>query len=106
MGTAAPSGGERPSARQMAGDGSVGSRIVLEYIEEKAGHSAPEDLVVTFDEQSGVVILEGSPRDEHAREELVDIAAGIEGIEKVDDRMVILKPGGGARGGESSGSSR
>ncbi len=83
----------KPTPRQMMGDGSIASRVILEYIEDHAGDDAPEDLVARFEEDTHRVILEGTPRDDRARLHLVEIVYDIEGIVKVEDRMARTRRG-------------
>jgi hypothetical protein len=64
------------------------SESIRRYILYRAGYIAPSDLVVIYDETDDVAIIGGTVRDDRAREAIIEIAGNIQGIEKVDDRMV------------------
>ena len=61
---------------------------IRRYILFQAGYIAPADLVVIYDETDDVAIIGGTVRDDSAREAIIQIAGNIQGVEKVDDRMV------------------
>ena len=64
------------------------SESIRRYILYRAGYIAPADLVVIYDETDDVAIIGGTVRDDSAREAIIQIAGNIQGVEKVDDRMV------------------
>ena len=64
------------------------SESIRRYILFRAGYIAPSDLVVIYDETDDIAIIGGTVRDEDAREAIIEIAGNIQGVEKVDDRMV------------------
>jgi hypothetical protein len=80
------------NARAMSGNGSIGSRMILEFLEEHAAEEAPDDLVAVYNEAAKTLILEGTPLNEHARETLVELARQVDGVDRVDDRMVVRDP--------------
>ena len=64
------------------------SESIRRYILAQKGYSAPSDLVVIFDDTDDVAIVGGTVRDERTRELIVQAVGNIQGVEKVDDRMV------------------
>jgi hypothetical protein len=64
------------------------SEAIRRYILSRRGFVAPSDLVVLFNEDDGVVILGGTVRDEKTRELIIGTAGNIQGVERVDDRMM------------------
>lgn len=67
---------------------SEASEAIRRHLLSRRGFAAPSDLVVLFDDTDGVVILGGTVRDDETRELIVETAGNIQGVEKVDDRMV------------------
>jgi hypothetical protein len=72
----------------QGGELSEASEAIRRHLLSRRGFAAPSDLVVLFDETDGVVIIGGTVRDEETRELIVETAGNIQGVEKVDDRMV------------------
>jgi hypothetical protein len=70
------------------GELSQASEAIRRHISSRRGFNAPPDLVVLFDDTDGVVIIGGTVRDEQTRELIIETAGNIQGVEKVDDRMV------------------
>lgn len=86
-------GGEpRPFIWGVGADESA--QAVLRYLQTRRTFVAPSDLVVLFDEMDGMVILGGTVRDEQTRELIVQAAGNIQGVERVDDRMVTYAEAG------------
>jgi hypothetical protein len=79
-------GGPRPFIWGVGAEDSA--QAVRRYLQTRRDFTAPSDLVVIFDELDGVVILGGTVRDEHVRELIIQAAGNIQGVERVDDRMV------------------
>jgi osmotically-inducible protein OsmY len=65
-----------------------GSDAVRDYIMSE-NENAPDDLIVMFDADDGVVIIEGTVPDEDTAEAIVLIAGDIDGVSAVDDRMRV-----------------
>jgi len=64
------------------------SESIRRYILSLKELAAPSDLVVIFDETDDVAIIGGTVRDERTRALIVERVGNIQGVEKVDDRMV------------------
>lgn len=64
------------------------SESIRRYLLSLRGYNPPSDLVVIYDDTDAVAILGGTVRDEETRARLVEAAGNIQGVEKVDDRMV------------------
>lgn len=64
--------------------------LVLEYLRDLI-EDLPHDLVAAFDPRSGCITLQGTVRDQSMRERIVDVARGVPGVSKVDDRMIIVR---------------
>jgi len=64
------------------------SELIRRYVLARKGTAAPSDLVVIFDDSDDVAIIGGTVRDERTREAIVEAVGNIQGVEKVDDRMV------------------
>ncbi len=64
------------------------SERIRRYILAQKRYVAPSDLVVIFDDTDDIAIVGGTVRDEHTRELIVQDVGNIQGVEKVDDRMV------------------
>jgi osmotically-inducible protein OsmY len=62
--------------------------VIREHIQSQ-DVNAPEDLVVLFDANDGVVVIEGVVPDADTAEAIVLIAGDIEGVCTVDDRMQV-----------------
>ncbi|HXS54157.1 MAG TPA: BON domain-containing protein [Usitatibacter sp.] len=60
--------------------------LVLEYIQDRVA-DVPHDLVAVYDARDACVILQGTVRDQPMRDHIVDVARGVPGVAKVDDRM-------------------
>jgi hypothetical protein len=83
-----------PFSNNFAGAENECAMAIRKYLLSHAHFSAPSDLVVFFNELDDVVILAGTVRDEKTRDEIVQAAGNIQGVEKVDDRMTIALSGG------------
>jgi hypothetical protein len=64
------------------------SESIRRHLLSSPGYTAPSDLVVIFDETDAVAIIGGTVRDECTRALIIEAAGNIQGVEKVDDRMV------------------
>ena len=64
--------------------------LVLEYIRDRIAE-APHDLVAVFDARNACIHLQGTVPDQPMRERIVDVARGVPGVLKVDDRMTIAR---------------
>lgn len=64
------------------------SESIRRHLLSLRGYTPPSDLVVVYDDTDAVAILGGTVRDEETRARLVEAAGNIQGVEKVDDRMV------------------
>jgi len=82
--------------RQLVGAAGAeeSARAVRRYLQTRRNFIAPSDLVVIFDEMDGVVILGGTVRDEATRELIIQATGNIQGVERVDDRMVTYAEAG------------
>jgi nucleoid-associated protein YgaU len=89
MGAAARSA---PSRRPI-GNSREASHALLQYIRLQDALDVPDDLVVVFDMDSGLVSLEGNPPDQETREMIVLLAGNVEGVESVDDGMTPARRG-------------
>jgi osmotically-inducible protein OsmY len=85
--------GSSPGASQQrqgsAASTQQDSNAIREHIMSQDDVSAPDDLVVMFDADDGVVIIEGTVPDEDTAEAIVLIAGDIDGVCAVDDRMSV-----------------
>ena len=61
---------------------------IRRHLLSQLGNAAPSDLVVVFDDTDDKAIIGGTVRDDRARQAIVETAGNIQGVEKVDDRMV------------------
>jgi hypothetical protein len=89
-GTAGQQGSGEPRQFIWGVGADESAQAVRRYLQTRRNFVAPSDLVVMFDELDGVVILGGTVRDEETRELVVQAAGNIQGVERVDDRMVTL----------------
>ena len=64
------------------------SESIRRYLLSLRGYTPPSDLVVVYDDLDAVAILGGTVRDEQTRARIIEAAGNIQGVEKVDDRMV------------------
>lgn len=64
--------------------------LVLEYIRDRV-EGVPHDLVAVYDARDARVILQGTVRDQPMRDHIVDVARGVPGVAKVDDRMTTAR---------------
>jgi hypothetical protein len=64
--------------------------LVIEYIRDRVPE-APRDLVAVYDARSASIILQGSVVDQPTRDRIVDVARGVPGVARVDDRMTIRR---------------
>ena len=64
------------------------SESIRRYLLSLRSYAPPSDLVVIYDDTDAVAILGGTVRDDETRARLVEAAGNIQGVEKVDDRMV------------------
>lgn len=64
--------------------------LVLEYIRDRVD-DVPHDLVAVYDARTACAILQGTVRDQPMRERIVEVAGGVPGVRKVDDRMIIMR---------------
>jgi osmotically-inducible protein OsmY len=87
-----------PTGQQQSSGGSQGvqgrndqasANAIREHILSQDNIDAPEDIVVLFDADDGVVIIEGTVPDEDTAEAIVIVAGDIEGVGQVDDRMNV-----------------
>jgi osmotically-inducible protein OsmY len=76
---------------------------ILQHIKDNVAE-APEDLVVAFDADDGVVILTGTTRSDEVAELIIITAGNIEGVGQVDDRMTRAEGGSRSSGGAARGS--
>lgn len=65
------------------------SESIRRYILGQKRYVAPSDLVVIFDDTDDAAIVGGTVRDDRTRELIVQDVGNIQGVEKVDDRMVL-----------------
>ena len=75
-------------ARRNARFADETSESIRRYILSLKSIPAPSDLVVIFDETDDIAIIGGTVRDERTRSLIVETVGNIQGVEKVDDRMV------------------
>lgn len=68
------------------------SESIRRHVLAHHGNTAPSDLVVIFDETDDIAIVGGTVRDEQTRVRIVETVGNIQGVEKVDDRMVLKGP--------------
>jgi hypothetical protein len=66
------------------------TNAIRRYLQTRRDFTAPSDLAVFFNEMDAVVILGGTVRDEKTRELMVQAAGNIHGVERVDDRTVLI----------------
>lgn len=64
--------------------------LVLEYIRDRV-EEAPRDLVAVFDARTSCIHLQGTVPNQPLRERIVEVARGVPGVVKVDDRMTIAR---------------
>jgi hypothetical protein len=64
------------------------AQAIRRHLVTRLGFLVPSDFVVFFNEDDAIVILAGTVRDEQARAAMVQAAGNIQGVERVDDRMV------------------
>ena len=64
------------------------SESIRRYLLSLRGYIPPPDLVVAYDDIDAIAILGGTVLDEETRARLVEAAGNIQGVERVDDRMV------------------
>lgn len=64
------------------------SESIRRHIMSCRGYVPPSDLVVIFDDTDDVAIVGGTVRDDATREKIIEVVGNIQGVEKVDDRMV------------------
>lgn len=69
------------------------AQAIRRHVAARLGFLAPSDFVVLFNEDDAIVILAGTVRDEQARAAIVLAAGNIQGVERVDDRMVSSRKG-------------
>jgi hypothetical protein len=84
----APGGPRRP-----IGSTRDASHALLQYLRLQHGVETPDDLVVVYDADDGLVSLEGTAPDEEARELIVLLAGNIDGVQWVDDGMTAARAG-------------
>jgi len=65
------------------------AEAIRRHIQSRRGFVAPSDLVVFFNADDGVAVLGGTVRDDETRELVVRTAGNIQGVEIVDDRMML-----------------
>ena len=82
-GSGARGSGAATSASQKDAD------TIRDHIKSQDNVDAPADLVVLFDADDGVVVIEGTVPDEDTAEAIVLVAGDIEGVCAVDDRMQV-----------------
>jgi nucleoid-associated protein YgaU len=73
------------------------SHAMLQYIRLQDALDVPDDLVVAFDVDDGLVSLDGTPPDEETHELIVLLAGNVAGVEAVDDDMKTARPGAHSR---------
>jgi nucleoid-associated protein YgaU len=85
----AGAGASRAASQSGAGgrDGQQQGEAIRDYMRSNDAVDVPDDLVVMFDADDGIVILTGTVPDEDTAEVLVLIAGNIDGVSQVDDRM-------------------
>jgi osmotically-inducible protein OsmY len=91
-GSSSGSGSGSGAAQQRQGSATStqqDSNAIREHIMSQDDVNAPDDLVVMFDADDGVVIIEGTVPDEDTAEAIVLIAGDIDGVCAVDDRMSV-----------------
>jgi hypothetical protein len=64
------------------------SESIRRHILSRRDYVPPSDLVVIFDETDDKAIVGGTVRDDATRERIIEDVGNIQGVEKVDDRMV------------------
>lgn len=64
--------------------------LVLEYIRDRV-EDVPHDLVAAYDARTACVILQGRVDGQPMRDRIVEVARGVPGVAKVDDRMTIAR---------------
>jgi hypothetical protein len=69
------------------------AQAIRRHLVMRLGFLVPSDFVVFFNEDDAIVILAGTVRDEQARSAIVLAAGNIQGVERVDDRMVSSRKG-------------
>jgi hypothetical protein len=85
---------QSPFSNSFAGAENECATAIRKFLLSHPHFAAPSDLVVFFNEIDDVVILAGTVRDAKIREQIVQAAGNIQGVEKVDDRMTFTLPGG------------
>ena len=83
------------SARNAPATWGIGecAQAIHRHLAARLGFLVPSDFVVLFNEDDAIVILAGTVRDEQARAAIVQAAGNIQGVERVDDRMVSSRKG-------------
>jgi hypothetical protein len=64
------------------------SECIRRHVLSQRGCVPPSDLVVIFDDTDDKAIVGGTVRDDETRERIIETVGNIQGVEKVDDRMV------------------
>jgi hypothetical protein len=83
------SGSGATSTPQASTESKRQGDAIREHILSQDDVNAPEDLVVLFDADEGVLVIEGVVPDEDTAEAIVLIAGDIDGVCTVDDRMSV-----------------
>ncbi|MGZ5032932.1 MAG: BON domain-containing protein [Usitatibacter sp.] len=84
---------EPSAARRPVGKSREASHALLQYIRLQDALDVPDDLMVVFDVDDGLVSLDGTAPDQETRELIVLLAGNVAGVEAVDDDMTTAKPG-------------
>jgi hypothetical protein len=84
---------QRAPFRRPLGGSREASHALLQYIRLQDGLDVPDDLMVVFDVDEGVVSLEGTAPDEETHELVVLLAGNIEGVQVVHDGMTTACEG-------------
>jgi hypothetical protein len=72
---------------------SESAQAIRRHLGARLAFLVPSDFAVFFNEDDAIVILGGTVRDEQARAAIVQAAGNIQGVERVDDRMVSSRKG-------------
>jgi osmotically-inducible protein OsmY len=83
------SSGAPGSGAQGSGASQKDADTIRDHIKSQGNVDAPDDLVVLFDADDGVVVIEGTVPNEDTAEAIVLVAGDIEGVCAVDDRMRV-----------------
>jgi hyperosmotically inducible protein len=91
-------GQDERSAAQIAEDGAITTRVKTRFV----GDRYVDALAINVDTRAGVVTLNGAVATRFEREQAEKLAAGVSGVQRVDNRIRVQAPAADTRTDDKS----